>query len=347
MAEVETTQKSDQDTSKVDEYQRGISDGFNESAALSTTKSKRLYCFACHRMEYHYNALKGAYYHHLLIGITFGLALIFGPYRCRCCGYRRMVRYNFLNPRFHYHRWKYSKTSSNSSTKSKSSKKSRASSSRSSSGQSSRREKDRLVELSTEARIRADEPEPLEPASHNGSRRRRRKQKSKKLKSVPIVDNIGKDRRKQKEQEIVEQLSTGQVDFSIDGLVGSFETEESRKQRLAEIEDERAQRDPFVAKKAKPRKKIKGKPKRRFAKKERLTGPKLYCFTCKQTNEHFHFLKGNSLFFFFFGITFGLISIVGPMRCSICSKRRLFCADFLNPKYYIRHILSNSKNGYW
>ena len=136
------------------------------------------------------------------------------------------------------------------------------------------------------------------------------------------------------------------ADYSIEGLMGSFETEESRKQRRTEIEEARALKDPFVGKKARPRKKVKGKPKRRYAKKTRLTGPKLYCFRCHQNNEHFHVLKGTGYYFFLFGISFGIAALFGPFRCSCCSKKRLWGANFLNPKYYVRSLLQRGGGGY-
>ena len=331
MSEVssETTETVEQTT----EYQRSISDGFAEIGnKKSSSKNIRLYCFACHRMEYHYNALKGKAYHYLLVGATFGLAWLFGPFRCRCCGHRRMARFNFLNPRFHYHRWKYSKGSgkvSESDSKSGSRRKSERRTSSGSNGENA------------DFILRHD---PTEEKSR--SRRKRRKQK--KLKSAPVIDTIGKERRQRQriEEYAQSQQNGGAMNFSIDGIVESFETEESRKQRLQRLAEERAARGPFEAKKAKPRKKLKGKPKRRHAKKERLTGPDVYCFSCKQRNEHYHVLKGTSYYSFLFGITFGISAILGPFRCSVCGKKRLSGIDLLNPKFYLRHLLSNSSNGY-
>lgn len=331
MSEVST--ETDETLEQTAEYQRSISDGFAEVGAKKTgAKNIRLYCFACHRMEYHYNALKGKPYHHLLVGATFGLAWFFGPFRCRCCGHRRLARFNFLNPRFHYHRWKYSK---GSTTK-------RVSDSKSSSRKKSRRTNtSELKSAESDIILRHDGVE-----EKRRTRRKSRKQKT--LKSAPVIDSIGKERRQRQRVEDyaqTQQKNSG-MNFSIDGLVESFETEESRREKLERLAIERAARGPFEAKKAKPRKKYKGKPKRRHAKKERLTGPNVYCFSCKQQNEHYHVLKGTAYYSFLFGITFGLSALFGPFRCSVCGKKRLSGLDLLNPKFYLRHLLSNSSNGY-
>ena len=333
---------SSEPTEQIDEYQRSISDGFAEIGGKQTGSSKniRLYCFACHRSEYHYSALKGRSYHHLLVGATFGLAWLFGRFRCRCCGYSRLSRFNALNLKYYYHRWKYAGSITGKSKDSGSRKKKRRDS-------VSRNE--RVSENTTES-IR-DESDIIilrhdSPNDNSTVRRKRRKQK--KLKSVPVIDTIGKERRdRQRIEEYAQpQTNTGRLNFSIDGIVESFETDESRKQRLGAIAAERAARGPFEAKKAKSRKKRKGKPKRRHAKKERLSGPTVYCFSCKQHNEHYHILKGTAYYAFLFGVTFGISALFGPFRCSICSKKRLAGWDLLNPKYYIRNLLSNSSNGY-
>ncbi len=311
------------------ESQRGISDNFRSPVApssASTGKSRKLYCFSCHRLENHYNALKGKSYHYLLVGITFGLVSLFGPYRCRCCGHRRLCRSNFLNLRYHYHVWQYS-------GKSNLAKRAKARALAGSSTRSDKLDRDAVGDRSS---IES-------PGDLNGeSPRRRRKRK---LKAAPIVDSIGKQRRQREAERAMEPVHGNSMDYSIEGLLTSFETVESRKQKAREAA-ERAANNPFVAKKATPRKKPKGQLKRRYARKAKLSGPKLYCFGCKQDNEHFHTLKGTAYYFFFFGITFGLIPLLGPFRCSVCSRKRLFISNLLNPKYYIRQFLERTGNGY-
>ncbi len=310
---------------EVEDFQRSISDGFNQVGDQKTGgKNKKLYCFSCHRMEYHYNALKGKAYHHLLVGLTFGIAWLFGPFRCRCCGHRRMCRFNFLNPRFHVHKWKYSGKGVSASSSSRV---------QQSSAKTSEKPDDKSEV------VVVDETHEI---THKKRRRRKRK-----LKSVPTVSTIGKERKERAKLEEYTQTNhdTG-MDFSIDGIVGSFETEQSRKERLQRIAMERSSRGPFKAKKAKPRRRVHGKPKRRHAKKEKLSGPTVYCFSCKQKNEHYHILKGTTYYSFLFGVTFGTSAIVGPFRCSVCSKKRLLGSDVINPKYAIRSLLANSSSGY-
>lgn len=388
------------------EYQRGISDGFNSVGGTSpSSKSLRIYCFACHRMEYHYSALKGKAYHHLLIGLTFGLALVFGPYRCRCCGYRRYVRYDFLNPRFHYHKRKYSKIKLSAVPVKESTRESTVSNYEIERIESddipvldefdSDLEPELVVETIDDSiepidhsvvepvaeieTIPVVEPVPVkrvaavvpqaakrpaekqEPENRvesesaengnedgSGKRRRRRRKRSKTLKTVPVVDSIRKAREERLAQEQVAKYASAAEpsgDFSIDGLMGSFETPESRKVRQEELAKKRAEQPAaFVGRKPRRRKKTR-KPKRRYAKKERLTGPELYCFNCKQEIEHFHSFAGTGYYFFLFGISFGLVAIFGPYRCSTCDKKRLSRWEFLNPKYHIREMLAR-KGGY-
>lgn len=312
----------------IDNYQRGISDGFasvGNSPAKASRKSLRLYCFSCHRTENHYNTLRGKSYHYLLIGMTMGLVWLFGAYRCRCCGHRRLVRFNNLNLKYHYHRWKYAgKFNTNKLTDTPVSRRNKQAGDR-----------PEVASDSENGEVHGD-------ASVDNRQPQRRKRK---LKSVPSIDSIGRERRQRKEKLQVEQLTTGYMDFSIESLVESLETDASRKLK-AEREARARIREPLIAKKAKPRKPINGKPKRRYARKERLTGPNLYCFGCKQNNQHFHRFKGTPFYFFLFGITLGLIMIIGPFRCSVCTRNRLFGLNLLNPKYYVRRYIERIGDGY-
>ena len=60
----------------------------------------RLFCFHCNRMELHFNSLKLRPFYSLLLGATFGLIALYGPFRCRCCGHTRLLRFNRLHPKF-------------------------------------------------------------------------------------------------------------------------------------------------------------------------------------------------------------------------------------------------------
>ena len=296
-------------------------------SGVAASNSGKLYCFSCHRQESHFFALKGRSHYYLMIGMTMGLILLFGPYRCRCCGHKRLCRYNFLNIRYHWHRRKYTRSPSTIAS-------SRSSSSRRS---SSRRDTKKFAKVES-----APENDVAAQSKTSGKRKKKRRRK---LKTVPLIETIGKERREKQENEIAEQYLHSEMSFTMDGLLSSFETEQSLKAKAAELRIDE-ERPEFVGKKAKPRKKVKGKPKRRHAKKTRLEGPDLYCFSCKQNNEHFHSLKTSGFYSFYIGITLGLVSMFGPYRCSICSKRRLFGVNMLHPKFYFRHWIERVGEGY-
>lgn len=230
-----------------DYAQFGISDSAISSTAVSTGKNRKLYCFSCHRQESHFFAFKGRSHYYLMVGLTFGLIVLFGPYRCRCCGHKRLCRHNVLNIRYHLHRRKYTKPSRSTPTRYSSSRRS------SQSNADTKTDNQEWSEVDSEA-------------SANGQRGRRRRKN--KLKSVPVVETIGKERRERQENEIFEQHQNGEGDFTMDGLLSSFETEQSLKAKAAEL---KLDKSDFIGKKASPRKKFDSKPKRRHAKKERLT----------------------------------------------------------------------------
>ena len=70
-----------------------------------TTGSRRkrigLKCFNCNRLEGHYLLFYRRLWYSYLIGLTFGLAVIAGPYRCQCCGSSRFMMSNLLHPKYY------------------------------------------------------------------------------------------------------------------------------------------------------------------------------------------------------------------------------------------------------
>ena len=102
------------DESDEGEFQRGISDETNDVqyAAGARSSKLRLFCFHCNRSEHHYNSLKGRRFYFFLIGMTFGLVRYYGPFRCRCCGHTRLFKYDRMNPRFLFRRWRHSRMKS-------------------------------------------------------------------------------------------------------------------------------------------------------------------------------------------------------------------------------------------
>ncbi len=62
--------------------------------------NRELFCFSCNRLEDHSLAHRKEWPYSLLVGMTFGLILFFGPFRCRCCGHTRLMLNDFLNPKY-------------------------------------------------------------------------------------------------------------------------------------------------------------------------------------------------------------------------------------------------------
>lgn len=75
----------------------------DEVQAETGARRKRigLRCFNCNRMEGHFLLFYRRMWYSYLIGLTFGLAVIVGPYRCQCCGASRFMMSNLLHPRYY------------------------------------------------------------------------------------------------------------------------------------------------------------------------------------------------------------------------------------------------------
>lgn len=74
----------------------------DSSSSRRRSKKRQIYCFNCNRQEFHIMAYKGTSLHSLLVGMTFGLARIFGPYRCTCCGKKRAMFADFCSLSYHW-----------------------------------------------------------------------------------------------------------------------------------------------------------------------------------------------------------------------------------------------------
>ena len=81
-----------------------IEDDYESQAEPSRKRSKKrkIYCFNCNRQEFHIMAYKGTMIHSFLVGMTFGLARIFGPYRCTCCGKKRAMFADYCSLSYHW-----------------------------------------------------------------------------------------------------------------------------------------------------------------------------------------------------------------------------------------------------
>ncbi len=63
-------------------------DDVNDRSNQRSASRKRigLFCFNCNRLEGHFLHRQNRWYYSYLIGLTFGLIKIIGPYQCQCCG---------------------------------------------------------------------------------------------------------------------------------------------------------------------------------------------------------------------------------------------------------------------
>ncbi len=68
-------------------------------AGEESSRNVVLFCFHCHRPENHFLEKRYDWYYSLLIGFTFGLILLVGPFRCRCCGSQRLFCFDEWHPR--------------------------------------------------------------------------------------------------------------------------------------------------------------------------------------------------------------------------------------------------------
>lgn len=64
-----------------------------------TKRDAMLFCFRCHRPEKHAVINRNRWFYSILVGFTFGLVLLIGPFRCRCCGGLRWLRSDLLHPK--------------------------------------------------------------------------------------------------------------------------------------------------------------------------------------------------------------------------------------------------------
>lgn len=75
---------------------------FEAPRTRKRSKKRKIYCFNCNRQEFHIMAYKGTWVHSFLVGMTFGTARIFGPYRCTCCGKKRAMFADFCSLSYHW-----------------------------------------------------------------------------------------------------------------------------------------------------------------------------------------------------------------------------------------------------
>lgn len=91
---------------ELDEQEEVAGPEYVDSPRTKPRKNFKLFCFECNRMEYHHPAAQHRWYYSYLVGLTYGLVLLFGPFQCQCCGHSRLMKRDKLNIRWwlHYHR---------------------------------------------------------------------------------------------------------------------------------------------------------------------------------------------------------------------------------------------------
>ena len=71
-----------------------------KSSSKRKKKHVKMMCFSCNRPEVHTLVVRKRWFFSYLLGLTFGLSLILGPFFCVCCGTTRWMCHNYLNPRY-------------------------------------------------------------------------------------------------------------------------------------------------------------------------------------------------------------------------------------------------------
>ena len=100
----QTVPTEDQVFSDDSDFGEDIEDSYDPEPppTRKRTKKRKIYCFNCNRQEFHIMAFKGTAIHSFLVGMTFGLARIFGPYRCTCCGKKRAMYADYCSLSYHW-----------------------------------------------------------------------------------------------------------------------------------------------------------------------------------------------------------------------------------------------------
>lgn len=83
------------------EYEESEVGAPTRSGSKSARKRLGLHCFNCNRYEGHYLSFYRRAWYSFIIGMSFGLAIIIGPYRCQCCGSSRLMMSNLLHPKYY------------------------------------------------------------------------------------------------------------------------------------------------------------------------------------------------------------------------------------------------------
>ena len=62
--------------------------------------------------------------------------------------------------------------------------------------------------------------------------------------------------------------------------------------------------------------------------------PRMYCFHCNRQESHSNPYIGAWFYSYAIGLTFGLLHLFGPFRCTCCGRQRLMFKDWAHPKFH-------------
>jgi len=70
------------------------------------------------------------------------------------------------------------------------------------------------------------------------------------------------------------------------------------------------------------------------SRKGRSKKTRLYCFHCNRPETHSNPYLGAWVYSYFIGLTFGLLHLFGPFRCTCCGRQRLMFRNWAHPKFH-------------
>lgn len=105
----ESTLAGSQEIASQEKARKSSQDNANQS---KKKKRFKMMCFSCNRPEYHSPKSGKRWLSSYILGLTFGLKIIFGPFTCSCCGSSRLMCRNWLSLRYWFRKRRTSQASS-------------------------------------------------------------------------------------------------------------------------------------------------------------------------------------------------------------------------------------------
>lgn len=65
---------------------------------------------------------------------------------------------------------------------------------------------------------------------------------------------------------------------------------------------------------------------------------KMFCFSCNRPEYHSLKAKKGRIYSYLLGMTFGLLTFIGPFTCVCCGNYRFWCRNWLNPRFWFRNL---------